>query len=408
MTPAKGYIIMVPDPTSDPLGNQKEVVFKGKVNNGVQKITGVIPDGSYLLGNPYPSALDADAFLNQNTGVLDGTLSFWTHNTSIQLASSITNGSAGSGAYAYTSDDYAYYNIVGGVGVGEGSIIPSGKIASGQGFFAKSNASITGANEIVFNNSMRLGSGGTTLDNSQFFKTKDSKMKTVNAVEKHRVWLNLSNAQGAFKQTLVGYVTEATDDYDVRFDGESMNGNKYVDFYSVNQDKDLAIQGRALPFDENDEVPLGYKTSIDGSFTINVGQVDGVLANQAVFLEDKLTHTEFDLKSGNYTFSTVKGTFNDRFVLKYKSSENTLGTNDVDVQANHVLVSVANKQIKINSFAQSIDKVTVYDLSGKLVYQRNKINNNELSIADLVSSHQTLVVKTSLQNGITVTDKIIY
>ena len=66
--------------------------------------------------------------------------------------------------------------------------------------------------------------------------------------------MNLSNTQGAFKQTLIGYVTDATNEFDGRFDGESFDGNEYVDFYSINQDKNLTIQGRALPFDENDEV----------------------------------------------------------------------------------------------------------------------------------------------------------
>ena len=145
-----------------------------------------------------------------------------------------------------------------------------------------------------------------------------------------------------------------------RFDGETFDGNVFVDFYSVNQDKNLVIQGRALPFDENDEVPLGYRTTINGAFTINIDQVDGLLTNQAVFIEDKLTNTVTDLKNGNYTFNTVAGTFNNRFVLRYTNK--TLATATFDSLENTVLVSNKNKEIKINSFAQTIDKVTIYDL----------------------------------------------
>ncbi|MES2575472.1 MAG: T9SS sorting signal type C domain-containing protein [Bacteroidota bacterium] len=413
MTPGNGYIIMVPNPTTGPgTNNPNQVVFSGKVNNGVQKITNVIPDSSYLLGNPYPSALDAEAFLDYNAGVIDGTLYFWTHNTAIQLASDITNGTAGSGIYAFTSDDYASYNAVGGVGVGSGLVaisggnIPTGKIASGQGFFATSNVSIIGVNEIVYKNAMRLSPGGTTLDNSQFFKTKNSKAKTTKVTEKHRVWLNLFNTEGAFKQTLIGYVTGATNENDSRFDGQSFDGNEFIDFYSVNQEKNLVIQGRALPFDENDEVLLGYRTAIDGTFSIDIEQVDGLLTNQEVFIEDKLTDTEFDLKTGKYTFTTGIGTFNDRFVLKYSSK--TFATEDFEIQGNKVLVSVKNKQVKINSFAETIDKVLIYDLLGRLIYKKDNVNSNELSIADFVSSNQALIVKTILQNGIITTDKIIY
>jgi len=367
---------------------------------------------SYLLGNPYPSAINADTFLSTNSSILDGTLYFWTHYTEIGLGT--TN--LGSGALAFTSDDYASYNYTGGVSgigyaaptIGLSAIakdIPTGKIAAGQGFFATSIA--TG--NVVFNNIMRLA--GTTLadktgTNQQFFKTKNPDTKTTSIIEKHRVWLNLSNTQGAFKQTLIGYVTDATNDYDSRFDGESFDGNEFVDFYSINQDKNLVIQGRALPFDENDEVPLGFRSTIEGSFTINIDQVDGSLANQAVFIEDKLTNTVFDLKGGNYTFNTLAGTFNDRFVLRYTNK--TLGTNDLVTQSNQVLISVKNKEIKINSFSETIDKVTIYDVLGRQIYQNGNVNSNEFLITNLVSSHQTLIVKTSLQNGKTVTDKIIY
>jgi hypothetical protein len=40
------------------------------------------------------------------------------------------------------------------------------------------------------------------------------------------------------------------------FDGANNNGNQFINFYSINDDKNLTIQARALPFDENDVVPL--------------------------------------------------------------------------------------------------------------------------------------------------------
>jgi hypothetical protein len=386
--------------------------FIGVPNNGdiivPVEFTGAAEGTSNLLGNPYPSAIDADKFLAANAGVIDGTLYFWTHNTALDLAGNITNPGPG-WAYTYSLDDYASYNTTGGVGI-TGNLVkgveqiankPSGKIAAGQGFFATSKA----AGNVKFTNVMRIA-GGASGNNSQFFKTKNPKGKTADNVEKNRLWLNLTNTEGAFKQTLIGYITDATNDYDNLFDGQSFDANEFVDFYSVYQDKNLVIQGRALPFEETDEVQLGFRTTIDGTFTINIDQVDGVLTNQAVFIEDKLTNTIFDLKSGNYTFRTTPGTFNDRFVLRYNNK--TLGAENFDSLANKVLVSNANKQIKINSFAETIDKVVIYDLLGRQVFQKTNVNNNELSIANLISNHQTLVVKTLLQNGNTFTDKIIY
>jgi hypothetical protein len=53
--------------------------------------------------------LDAK-ILTDNAGVLDGTLYFWTHNTSIGIGVS----NPGSGTFAYSGDDYASYNLTGG------------------------------------------------------------------------------------------------------------------------------------------------------------------------------------------------------------------------------------------------------------------------------------------------------
>ena len=103
----EGYIIRAPQTFSiTTAAVDSTPMFIGKPNNGVIPLT-LSGDKLYLLGNPYPSAINADTFLDANSAVLEGTLYFWTHNTAIQLASNITNGTAGSGTYAYTSDDYA-------------------------------------------------------------------------------------------------------------------------------------------------------------------------------------------------------------------------------------------------------------------------------------------------------------
>ena len=225
-------------------------------------------------------------------------------------------------------------------------------------------------------------------------------------MKKNRIWLDLTNDKGAFKQTLVGYIEGASNDYDSRYDGLSMNGNKYLDFYSINQDKNFVIQGRALPFDENDEVPLGFKTTINGDFTMNIDQADGLLTHQAVFIEDKVTQTIFDLRNGNYTFNTEIGTFNKRFVLHYTNK--TLGNTNFEKGKNQITVSTKNKQITVNSVGNKMDKVRVYDILGKQIYIKNNINSYEFTIANLVSSKQMLLLKITLQNGKTYSKKIMY
>jgi hypothetical protein len=421
MVSGSGYIIRGSEYSPSVLpGSKYTATFTGVPNNGHYEITPIYEDKSYLLGNPYPSALDADTFLEDNAAVLNGTLYFWTHNTDMQARGSILS-TAGAGAFAYTTNDYATYNATGGVsaapadplGVTGGAPVgpnprpdsnknnPSGKIATGQGFFASTKIGATDT-KIIFDNTMRVGVNGITGNNSQFFKTKKPDGKTVKAIEKNRVWLNLTNAEGAFKQTLVGYLTNATNEYDDRFDGESFDGNEFVDFYSVNQDKNLTIQGRALPFDENDEVPLGYRTTINGDFTINIDQVDGSLTNQAVFIEDKLTNTVTDLKSGDYTFNTVAGTFNDRFVLKYTSK--TLSVDAVDKE-DGILVLYSNNYktliIHNNVVDSTVNTVALYNITGQKISNWNVKDSEQTTIQIPIKniSSGIYIVKVNTTNG---------
>ena len=203
---------------------------------------------------------------------------------------------------------------------------------------------------------------------------------------------------------------DATNGIDKRFDGQTMNANKYVDFYSINDSKKLSIQGRALPFDIMDQVPLGFKTTIEGTFSISIDQIDGILTSLPIFLEDKLTGTTFNLKNGAYSFSTAIGTFDDRFVLRYINSSIKISdyTNVFDEINKKVLVSVKNHQIKINSFDQTIDNVTIYDLSRRKLYEKGNINSNEFNVPDFSSTNQFLMVQIRLKNGKIVTDKIVY
>jgi hypothetical protein len=390
-----GYIIRGPQGNLTPAVHIAS--FIGVPNNGTIPLTIAGSGLSYLIGNPYPSALDADEFLAANP-ILDGTISFWTHNTPV------TN-------LKYNANDYAYYNGVGGTATaaalnsGINNSIPTGKIAAGQAFFATSNASGT----VTFENTMRVGIGGAILDNSQFFK--GTKTKTTAASKKHRIWLNLTNTEGAFKQLLVGYVTDATNGLDKRFDGETMNSNSYIDFYSINESKKLSIQGRALPLDILDQVPLGFKTTIEGLFSINIDQVDGIIATLPIFLEDKLTGTTVNLKNGAYSFSTAIGTFDNRFVLKYINIPikiTDFPNINFEEIGKKVLVSVKNHHIKINSFDETIENVAIYDLSRRKLFEKGNINSNEFNVPDFSSTNQFLMVQIRLKNGKIVTDKIVY
>lgn len=388
MTVGKGYIIRGPQEFSVTIPEKYEAVFKGIPLNGKIK-TAIGNAGSFnLIGNPYPSALDADAFLKANAANIKGTLYFWTHNTAI------ANGK-------YVSDDYAVYNLLGGVGTraaltsGENTTEPDGRIASCQSFFVESAS--TG--EVKFENSMRV-----IEKNELFFKpARITEKKT--SVAKNRIWINLTNEENAFKQILLGYIEGATNSYDRAFDGESFDGNQYVDFYTFNEGKNWVIQGREFPFQDSDQVTLGYKTQMGGNFSISIDHLDGIFSGQQeVYLEDTELKILHDLKKEPYKFSTQKGTFNGRFVLKFTNKN--LNITQFQSDKKGILIYKNKNQIIIESEESLIQKVQIYDLAGKLILEQN-FSENSIAISNLKSKNQILIFKIKTGNSVE-TRKIIY
>ncbi|WP_084538612.1 T9SS sorting signal type C domain-containing protein [Flavobacterium defluvii] len=398
MMPGYGYIVRAPQDHDINSASIYSSFLEGVPNNGTITVPLLAAEKAHLLGNPYPSAIYADQFIFDNSANLYGTLYFWTHN------SPPTTSVPGDAHYNYNSDDYAIYNLTGSTNIGnltgQGAGTPGnqnpplGYIAAGQAFFVKAK----NTTNAVFTNAMRISG-----NNSQFFKTAETNKANV---EKHRVWLNMTNTQGAFKQLLIGYIEGATNSWDNNYDGVTINGNIYLDFYSINEGRKLTVQGRALPFTSTDVVPLGYRSAIEGEFSIAIDHADGDLLKHAIYIEDKVTNTTHNLQQGDYKFTTSIGTFLDRFILKYAS--NSLGVDDFENHPNAVLVSVKNKNIKLNSATDFIKEVSIYDIAGKLIYNNKKIENTEFQISNLQSGNQVLIVKITLDNGKTTTKKITF
>jgi len=366
-------------------------VFTGVPNNGDIPIN-VVPNSWNFLGNPYPSAIDArELILVTNKDKL-GSLYFWTHNQPPQII-------PGTNIYRYISSDYLVFNGVGSTRVNNAASATDefkGYIGAGQGFFAMPTTSV-----INFNNDLRRGSS----ENTQFYKTTQTK-----EIEKNRLWLNAANSQGAFKQMLIGYIEGATNANDVSYDAITMGSNSYVDFYSINETKKLTIQGRALPFDNTEVIPLGFKCGVDATgdrtFTISIDHADGFFNTQEVYLEDKALGIVTDLRKENYTFTSGTGTYSNRFALRYTNK--TLGNDDFENLENAVLVSVKDKAVNIISSKETIKEVNIYNVGAQLVYSNSKVNASELQIKNLHSTDQVLLVKITLENGHTFTKKVVF
>ncbi|HLA54632.1 MAG TPA: T9SS sorting signal type C domain-containing protein [Flavobacterium sp.] len=402
MEPGIGYIIRAPQgwSQSNATDGVYTGIFRGVPNSGT--ISATIEKGAdvyNLIGNPYPSAIDLDLFLTDpdNANVISGTVYLWTHNTAI---SNLIEGDAN---YNYTRDDYAKYNITGGVRTAtealSGGTRPTGKLAAAEGFFIEANTDLPlGTYAAQFRNSMRIA-------NTSSFESRTSAITTTPApIEKNRIWISMGNSEGAYDETLLGYISGATNGIDRIYDGTIFPGGNVISIYSILGSSNLAIQGRALPFDQNEAIPLGYTTTLAGTFTIKLSDFDGLFEGQNVYLLDKNTETLQQLTASGYTFMTQTGTFDNRFELRFTNA--LLAVNQVD--ANNSMIAIkSGKEISVKTLSTAIRSVEIFDLTGRKLYAKNNINANEFSTSGMNTTQQMLLVKVTLENNIVATTKIM-
>lgn len=231
--------------------------------------------------------------------------------------------------------------------------------------------------------------------------------KSVPAIERHRVWLNLTNNEGLFKQLLLGYIEGATNGFDFNYDAVSVDANKYADFYSINEGKKLVIQARGLPFLLSDTVPLGYRSGIVGDLSISIDHADGDLADQDIYLEDKETGIVHNLKKGAYTFSTEKGTFVDRFIIRY-TAKASLGNAQFDNNPENLIVTSKNKVITLKSFTTAMEQVSIYDVAGRLIYNVGQLKAFDLEIDGINSGSQVFLIRVFFEDRSRTSKKIIF
>ena len=416
MSPTKGYIVKAPDTFSSNTKVAYTASFVGTPNNGpilapISKgsdsnlggLVTVEDDEWNLIGNPYPSGLDAKKFLDFNPNVVDGTIYIWTHNT--QPSAAALDQFYGDYILNYTSEDYATFNNTGGTATASattGGTKPSGFIASGQAFFVKAAPTMApGATlNATFNNSMRVtnNTDATTGTNGDFFKTRNTNKGNI-IEEKHRIWLNLTNNSGAFSQTLIGYLPDATQGLDRGFDGESFGGNN-VTFYSIIPEANLTIQGRALPFDTSDIVALGYNAAKKGNYSIRIDHLDGIFDKQNIYLEDKDLSVIHNLKEKPYVFYTNIGDFDNRFVLRY--SDKTLGIDENIMNNDLKITHIQNGNILLinnKSIDQTVSKVTLFNVLGQSIsswkIENQDQQNIQIPIKNLSSGIYVAKVKAS-------------
>jgi len=372
----KGYLFRAPNdwiPEDSETGAAYEGKFIGEPGNGDISVP-AYPNGFTSLGNPYPSNLDPEKLLSSNTGLSN--LFFWNNPERIYNEDTQSWGYTGSRYVAYSS-------------LGFNNPAYEGKsISVGQGFIA-----YTSGSSVSFDNSMR------TSAEESFFKTDET--------ERHRFWLKLEDKEGhTLNQILIGYMTGATNGIDQKIEGEQF-GYEGSALYNLIEERKYSIQGRILPFDTSDVVPLGFRSEQADKYTISLTAFDGLFAEgQAViYLRDKALNKIHNLMESDYEFESPQGEFKNRFEIVYQEEEGTMVTGDES--GNEVEIYQHNGNIIIDSKAEKIISVELYDMQGRSLYRKDNIRINHYEIRSAGFGPVVMVVKVQTGKGKNVTKKLL-
>ncbi len=414
MTNAKGFIVRGSStygmPATAITSNFIGVPNNGNISIAVNKGTNTsadytglngtivtnLDDNWNLIGNPYPSSISCKDFLNANSSVLTGALYVWTHG-SAPVPTNV-NSFYNSFNYNYSANDYNEINLTGNLsGVGTDYYL-----GAGQSFFVtmRNDAS---SNTVNFTNALRNSNYGNSTG-TNFFRVNNASNNEVTN-ETNRIWIDLIKDELSTTRTMVGYVAGATNELDNLYDARVKRENSLKLFSLLSTEK-LSIQGKSLPFDKEDEIPLGIDIITPGDYKIAIAMVDGLFDDplQNIYLEDSQLGIVLNLRTAPYTFTSEAGNFNNRFKILFSNS--TLSNPNFENDINSVIVLNNSNEFTIKSSLKNLDQITIYDLLGRQLYFESGINKNNISLSNVTLNNQTLIVKIKLENGIIVTKKI--
>ncbi|UQD56262.1 LamG-like jellyroll fold domain-containing protein [Flavobacterium sp. K5-23] len=306
-------------------GTTQNYTFVGKPNNGTINTNSVGSEDLLLTGNPYPSALDATAFINDNiNSIEDGTLYFWEHYT--------TNNTHILRDY---QGGYAVRNLSGGTppsaigvdfisGLGSSTKTPGQFIPIGQSFFVEGKVGSGGP--IIYKNSQRAFVKEDHTSSNMMSKIikdpKKDKYWTNNQSDKivkdnyKRIRLGYNSENGYHRQVLLAFMNEkATSEMDYGYDGANFDDFP-SDMYLLNGENELVISGEGF-FDKNAIYPIGVKADKEGKVTFMIDALENFDSKQHIYIHDNENNSYHDIRTEKYEVVLKSGKNNSRFSLRF-------------------------------------------------------------------------------------------
>jgi hypothetical protein len=361
----------------DPVAASNLVSFEGTVNTGLVQVP--IAQGSAsilnLIGNPFPSYLDAQAFLTENASLLD---------PSAQVIYGYNDSTNGTSAGDYTIISTLVNNTL--------------DIAPGQGFFVASNTDV--GNMVQFT---------TNSPDMRITSTQDDFIAGRNASSVTNLKLDLSNASDNFI-TDVFFTEFSSLGLDPGYDATLLGGvappfSMFTHLVQENTGLPFAIQALGQTDYDNVSIALGVNANQGEQLTFSIAE-NTLPATIEVYLDDTLTSTSTLLNTSDYVLTpaeALNGT--GRFYLRFSNS--TLSTSENNLEHIDIYTNQTNRSIIIAGQLPEATIANVYDIQGRLVNSKVLSAETSLHVIDANSLYTGIYIVNLVGSNTTRTEKII-
>ncbi len=370
--PGEGFTMKGSSGAADILNDFQNYVFEGLPNNGIinvslnKNMTAENPSGNVdrLIGNPYPSAIDATEFIldnlsladggtNINGTIFNGAIYFWDHfgiaNTHIlgDYIGGYATRNLLAGAPAIAND--TRINATG----GSGTKIPGQYVPVNQGFFVTTSLNgfdndngvpiaVVDGGDVVFKNSQRVFVR-ESAPNSLFMRTSEtSNNQDEEQLNNSLIRLTFDSPSGLHRQIVLGSDDKASIGFDIGYDAFMADVNQ-EDMYWLFEQERFVIQG-VDSFNEGQEFPIGLKIKESGIARIQLEDLQNIDDDIQIYIRDTDSGEQFEITTEPFEVHLESGTYNDRFSLVFESrlieeediitEESSIGEEDIIVHYN--------------------------------------------------------------------------
>lgn len=396
-------------------GSLQNYVISGLPNDG-NYTHAISADNFSILGNPYPSALDANAFISDNLSALvPGTgLFFWDH--------------FGGGTHVQRGyqGGYAVYTLAGGTPaiahplvdqtIPVGVRTPGRYIPVGQSFFIQANSS--GGN-FTFSNSQRVffresDLGPAPEGISVFFKANKLSKQNINLSSPNasksngvastgKIRIGHWDPQKFHRQLLLDFNPNNTPGIDPGYDAVMLDPFKNDIFWWASGEK-LVIQ--SLPFQVNGQIPLGVVSERDSFHQFQLEEKTGL--DSEVFIFDALLSNYYKISEKPVSVWIEKGEHTGRFFVTFRQ-QNTLSLKDRTPARSGLVIFYQpdTSEIQIKNAELNMENVEIYNLSGQSITSLNSLHTTNASIRFEPYATGIYLIKIRYENGGVETRKVL-